>query len=314
MNKMRTIGRLIIRFFSDCKEFSIGVAYARMYRDCPWIEWNKRREKYENAIYFYLKRNYSYVISSLNDQEDKDFAASMETIWVMWWQGEEKMPPIVKASYNQLKKEQNNRNVILITKNNVYNYVTVPPYLKTKIESGKISLTHFSDIVRVMLLEQYGGLWVDATVYVSQLPSDFFRQSFFTLKKDGMFMEFISRGRWSTFLLYTKNQNTVFFKGLRMLFFTYWKEHGKIIDYLMFDYFIKIMQDILPQINEMFKETPDTEGFYDLNLILNDAFDSIKFDQICASNFFHKLTYKKQFSDVDKLGKETFYHYLINRN
>lgn len=56
MKKLSNITRLVTRFFKDCKEFSVKVAYARLYRDCPWIGWEKRREKYENSVYGYLKK------------------------------------------------------------------------------------------------------------------------------------------------------------------------------------------------------------------------------------------------------------------
>lgn len=309
MGKLASAGKLTKRFFEDCAEFSFSVAYARLYRDCPYICWEKRREKYENSIYMYLKKHYGKIINEFRENVTKCFEKT-EIIWIMWWQGEETMPPIVKACYKKLGGGIK-QNIVLITKKNVHEYISIPTYIQEKVLEGKITLTHFSDIVRVMLLEQYGGLWIDATVYVNSLPDTFFEQDFFTLRKEGMFKQLIFRGEWSTFLLYAGNQRNCF-QCLRILFCEYWKEHNQVIDYLMFDYFIKIMYDELSDFNELIKNVPETDKFYDLNLKINEVYNPEVFKALCESSYFHKLTYKKEFKNKDEQGRETYYYHLIN--
>ena len=310
MSKFNTIKKLLIRFYKDCQEFSFKVAYARLYRDCPWITWSKRREQYENAVYNYLKKHYSKYDINIDEKEQKNLCVKSETIWVMWWQGKETMPPIVKACYERLKEVGLGRQIVLITKDNIYKYLSIPQYVQEKVDNGQITLTHFSDIVRVMLLAQYGGSWIDATVYVSTFPEDFFKQELFTLKKDGLFKEFISRGGWSSFFLYAGDYGK-YFEYLRELFFSYWKEHKVLIDYLMIDYFIKLTQDIFPQFKEIIERVPETEMFYNLNLMINEAYKPETFEVLCAQCCFHKLTYKKEFLNKNEKGNETYYHHLI---
>lgn len=90
------------------------------------------------------------------------------TIWVFWWQGEENMPTIVKACYNSIKKNRGLYKVILLDQKNFYNYVNIPTYILNKLESGKISITHFSDILRFNLLAKYGG-WMLPYIYLKAL-------------------------------------------------------------------------------------------------------------------------------------------------
>lgn len=312
MKKLSNISKLLTRFLKDCKEFSIKVGYARLYRDCPWIAWEKRREKYEIIVYDYLKKEYSDLIKGLKNTENGKRVKNSENIWVMWWQGEKGMPPIVNACYQQLKKVAYDKKIVLLTQENVYDYVTIPDDIKKKVTKGQITLTHFSDIVRVILLEKYGGLWIDATVYVTSLPKEFFNQEFFTLRKHNLFPEFISRGDWSTYLLLNNGANKLF-QCIKEVYFVYWKEHNEIIDYLMLDFIIKLIWDTISEVQVMFNRVSEIDGFYDLNLKLNDTYNENEWKEICEKSYFHKLTYKKEFVNFNKEGKETYYHWLIHR-
>ena len=87
-------------------------------------------------------------------------------IWACWWQGENAMPDIVKACYNAMHRFSDGHPVILITEKNYKDYVNMPDYIIRKQQSGEIDLTHFSDILRMMLLAQHGGIWMDSTLLI----------------------------------------------------------------------------------------------------------------------------------------------------
>lgn len=54
------------------------------------------------------------------------------------------------------------------------NYIKIPDIIQDRVESKKISMAQYSDIIRMCLLAEYGGLWIDSTVLVTQLiPSIF---------------------------------------------------------------------------------------------------------------------------------------------
>lgn len=74
------------------------------------------------------------------------------------------MPELVENCYKQLVKH--NSNVILITKNNIRDYTHIPEEIYTKVSKGQISYTHLSDILRLSLLAERGGMWLDATCFV----------------------------------------------------------------------------------------------------------------------------------------------------
>lgn len=48
----------------------------------------------------------------------------------------------------------------------------MPAFIESKARRGQIGLAHLSDYVRAFLLDEYGGLWIDATVMCTQpLPA-----------------------------------------------------------------------------------------------------------------------------------------------
>lgn len=96
-------------------------------------------------------------------------------IWVCWWQGKENMPDIVKACYNSIQKHACNHPVILITEENFRNYIDMPEYIINKQKEGYIDITHFSDILRMMLLTKHGGIWMDSTLLI-RLTNSFIQE------------------------------------------------------------------------------------------------------------------------------------------
>ena len=77
------------------------------------------------------------------------------------------MPPVVRSCYKSVLKNAEKHPVILITENNITEYVDIPQYIYEKIREKKMTLTHFSDILRENLLYKHGGIWMDATIYMT---------------------------------------------------------------------------------------------------------------------------------------------------
>ena len=109
---------------------------------------------------------------------------SSGVIWSMWWQGEENCPEVVKLCWASMRKHCGSHKLIIITKDNYQDYVTIPEYILAKVEAGSLLLAHLADIIRVNLLAKYGGLWLDSTIFVAkEIPEEVFSMEFFTIKR-----------------------------------------------------------------------------------------------------------------------------------
>ena len=102
-----------------------------------------------------------------------------EPIWLFWNTGLEKAPEIVRTCYQSVKKYAG-RQVVLLTENNVQNYINMPDYLNEKLKSGVLPLAIYTDLMRVALLEHYGGTWMDATILLTdEIPQEILNSDFF---------------------------------------------------------------------------------------------------------------------------------------
>ena len=230
----------------------------------------------------------------------------LNKIWVCWFQGLETAPFIVKKCYESLKKNLLNSEVILITNENLEKYVQFPKYILEKWKEGKISYTHMTDLLRLELLINYGGTWIDSTVFCTkkqeEIPEYYFNSELFlyqTLKpgKDGH-VHIIS----SWFM--TAKKNNKILMAVRYLCYEYWKKENKLIDYFLLHYFFVLVlefykedwQKIIPKDNS----TPHI-----LLLRLFDTYDEKIWNRLRLEEPFHKLTYK--FDKESILKEKTFY-------
>ena len=82
-------------------------------------------------------------------------------VWVFWWQGEHEMPELVKVCLESIKENLYDSSIVVLTKDNIDEFLSIPDYILDKFNKGIISPAHFSDIVRTGLLKKYGGLWIE---------------------------------------------------------------------------------------------------------------------------------------------------------
>ena len=129
---------------------------------------NKLRKKNYDYIEQFKKNN---VAESIDNYGLKD--VPIKTVWICWWQGLDKAPVLVRKCYDSVEQNFRGWKIVVITLENYKRYVSFPNYIEKKWKEGLISLTHMSDLLRVELLSKFGGLWLDATVYVTSpdLPS-----------------------------------------------------------------------------------------------------------------------------------------------
>lgn len=249
-----------------------------------------------------------YVSSSL---ENSGPIAETSPIWICWWQGKDAMPDIAKACFNSVLMHAGRHPVILITEKNYQEYVTPPSFILEKQRKGEIDLTHFSDILRMLLLQQYGGIWMDSTVLIPAKDLNEFilpAAKFWSCHHLPIYHN-ISRGGWTSFFLACGKGNPLpaFIADMHL---SYWKTHKKLIDYLLLDYTFAIGRAHIPAIHRMIEEVPITV-MGPLGKCLNEEFTEERWNEFCTEYDFHKLTYKIPLKPYTPEGKKTFYGHII---
>lgn len=235
------------------------------------------------------------------------------TVWIFWWQGEDSMPPIVLKCYKSILTNASNKKVILITKENIKSFTDIPDYIFDKLENGNITFTHFSDILRANLLKNNGGLWMDATLYVTRSLDNIDLSKLYYCSGYPSESFNISYGRWTGFFMGGPSGMDLM-SFMDQVYRIYWKTESKIPDYFFIDYALDYAWNKnISNFRSLEKEYATNEPhLFDLQEILNNRFSQQTMNLLTADTNVFKLSYKKKinFNDNDNffnnLGGEYF--------
>lgn len=246
---------------------------------------------------------------------DKNYDASLphegsNKVWICWFQGMENAPALVQKCYESVKTNLTDCEIVLITSENLEQYVQFPDYIIEKWKKGIITHTHLTDLLRLELLIKYGGMWLDATVFCSEnrnrIPNYFFDSDLF-------FFQNLKPGRdgnafyISSWLISAKSNNRILM-ATRELCYEYWKKNDSMDDYFLLHAFISIALDRYK--NEWDAVIPrDNAAPHILLLRLFDKYDESLWQAVKAQTPFHKMTYKFLEEETNRAG--TFYKVLF---
>lgn len=257
-----------------------------------------------------LEKQYKESLDVLDKSYDITLPhISSKKVWICWFQGIENAPRLVQKCYESVKRNLVDREVVLITEKNMYEYVRFPEFIQTKIERGYIKGAHLSDLLRLELLIQYGGTWLDSTVFCSggtipdyMLDSELFM---FQCLKPGRDGHATSISNWYI----TSNTNNRLLFLVRGLLYEYWKINDKLVDYFVFHIFFQICIERYPE--EWGKVVPfSNEIPHILLLRLGEPCDENVLKAVYEMSPFHKLSYKNLQEGIEqKTG--TYYERIL---
>lgn len=272
--------------------------------------------KKHDFVLSYLRREMKNVIRQYKSYPEITPAKDMppkRIIWTVWWQGEENAPLLVKVCLNSIRKNANGAELIVITKSNYKQYIEIPDYILEKNKKGYICNAVLSDIARFLLLEKYGGLWLDATIYVaSPIPPKYFEYIFFSQHtKPQKETCWVQNNAYHIFVIGSQAKAKLV-SFTKTMFLEYWKTHDTAVDYLSTDYFFFLAMQEYPEIKNEINNLPySSERLYDLESKLNAPYDEIYFDQLKKDCIFSKLDWHKQYREKQDT-KKTFFSVISN--
>lgn len=271
----------------------------------------KRMEAYRkllNEVESKLRKEYTPLLI----QKEKEYSnVSMKRdetrrIWFCWLQGLKEAPELVKVCYESLCKNITDREVVVLTNENLSLYVHLPEYIERKHEKGIISDAAFTDMLRLELLCKYGGTWIDATVLCtgSEGINDLFDADLFVFQQihKGS-TKFIGMSSW----MMSSAANNSFLMVVRYLLYEYWREKNCVVDYFLIHFFFCMMAERHPELVEKMPRRGNHIPHY-LQRRLTDPYDDQWMEKLKKHTCFHKLTYRIG-ENVKKKG--TFYDVVI---
>ena len=272
----------------------------------------KRRRMKGDFCKWYLKK----YINKVEQDYIKPFNNTNQKyrIWQYWDDGVENAPEIVKTCLASVEKYKGDIERVIITKDNIHEYVKIPEYIYEKRDKGIISAANFSDILRTYLLAEYGGCWIDATVLLTEPLPDYIQKSeLFVLQNDEK-KDFDGLNMASYFI--SSKGNSVILRKLRDFLSLYWKINDFKFNYFAYLHAFTMLTKSSDENKSEWKNMP-VLSFLDAQVMqdkLAEPFNPEEFEKLKKLSPIHKLTYKKKVmtkkKKVDFTG--TLYEYLIN--
>lgn len=268
----------------------------------------------------YIEGKYGDIIGIYTSAHAEPKEAGERRIWVFWGQGEDSMPELIRACYKQLVA-LNGDAVTLVTNQNVHEFLDIPAVIYEKVERGAISWAHFSDIIRTSLLARYGGLWLDATVWITrQFPFEEFGEMPFYSANGKVAVS--SRAvrfwtsfqwNWSGWCLYASNKNEVLFSFVSEMLINLAQREKYLLDYVLVDYCIYYACRKLPGVGDAMSECNKTEFRYRNRLaeLMNRPYNEREYEQLTATDYVFKLSFRAGWQPATADGATTYYGKLI---
>lgn len=264
----------------------------------------------------YINKRYGYLYEKYNSPVHTAFSSGREEkyqIWVCWFQGEKNMPELVKICYDSLLKNADGHKVNLITYDNYRDFIDIPDYIVEKHEKNIITAIQLSNIVRACLLSKYGGLWIDATYYVSgKLPD--FNGLFFWTPKWNRGEKYFPSAQYLESLLYCGHTDNILACFLKDAFFDHFKKSNKFTGYYLCSALVFCAYNNIKAVKDFMDVIPYAkQGCFDLYYRVNSQYNEDWYNSLCEEVNFHKLTYKEKFPKYTNDKKLTYYGHLWQR-
>lgn len=262
-----------------------------------------------------LKERYGYVLDRYRDVDVSSVikVGSDSCVWRYWHQGAGNAPYPVDVTLRSTDGRCRGHEVITLDKDTYGRYVDVPGYIVDHLDRGDMNIAVFSDYLRLSLLREYGGIWLDSTFLMTDvLPEDVDGMAFYSIRRAQRRDWVVTRDLWSVCLLACGPGNPLI--SFCQDFLTeYWQHESAPIGYLMTDCIIALAYDEISQIREMVDAVPDnnTHCFDFLTPMRNEPADDELLRRMRQDTYVWQLSYKYGYDTHTRDGRVTNFGRLI---
>lgn len=206
-------------------------------------------------------------------------------VFIYWAQGIDQAPPIVKSSIAAWRRQVGNR-LVFLDQHDVNYWVDIDSRITQSLPQHS---AWFSDVLRIELLLQYGGIWVDATTFPSGNYADFEQESVGTK----IFAPRYQGASISNWWLQASSQSC-YLKLLAASLRTYWRLNDKPTGYFMFHHIFECLSFLYPQAEEEWAQAPMvlSRACHSVQSLMKENINSEQFHKALLAAPVQKLTHK----------------------
>ena len=255
-----------------------------------------------------LRKKYSALIEK--GGENNLERESSNKVWICWLQGYDAAPMFIKACINSAKRNMPDREIVILSDQNIADYIEFPQYIEEKKKKGIISMTHYSDLVRIAILVKYGGLWIDSTVLCTGSGIEFdviLNSPLFVYKQMNLTPNSLDPIACSSWLI-SAYKNSPILSLTQKLLYQYWKDYNSLMHYFLVHLFLSIAAQRYPkEWNQI--PTFNNHSPHVMAAELGNKFSDKRWRQYLGMSSFHKLTRHIDFESIS----DSNYVYILNK-
>jgi len=227
-------------------------------------------------------------------------------VWV-YWDRPETMPDVVAAARASLRAQVREPfELVELDDSTVDAYADLSHSPLTRRLQGRP--THFSDYLRLLLLHRHGGLWLDATCYLTQ---DLWEGTE-AVRREGLFLYRYAGSRVGSWFLWSEPDSLIL-NSILAVFELWWEREDRLTNYFMWHDIAEMLYWTRPDYREAWDAMTAVHPRAALAMLrhLEKPYDPEMFEQIARESYVHKLTYK---FDPRALDADTFAAHIVSAN
>lgn len=238
-----------------------------------------------------------------------------EYVWFCWLQGIDNAPDMVKVCLVSQRRMFGN-NVVVLDAENYRQWVTLPTFIEGKYRKGYIPGALFSDLLRLELLIQYGGTWIDSSVLVNPTrlreEDALWKPTMEQLMNSELFIfRYLRKGKVvgiSNWLIHAKAGNPLLM-DLREMLLAYWRDYNCTVEYYIFHLFFSVVAKRYP---EMIAQMPRGNSYHSIMLgsQLDKDFNEEWWKELTEHVCFHKMNYRKE--NLAKANPNCYWNHILD--
>ena len=208
-----------------------------------------------------------------------------DRIFTYWNAPIETAPPLVQACIGQLRRIY--PQIQVLDGAGVRRLITIPPRISSLLEDDRPA--HFSDYIRTRILEEHGGVWFDATVFVASRFDDELRGY---LRAGTIFPRW-TRSSIANWFIASHAQSPMI-SLQRQALELWWDTYDDLPDYFLYHRIFEVITDLVPEVRGQWLETPtlSATSTHLLQLSMMQQWNPIPIGAMLLAMPIQKLSYK----------------------
>lgn len=205
----------------------------------------------------------------------------------VYWDRPDRMPPMVAAARRSLHRHVGDQwELVELQESTVSQWADLDPVIMERV--GGLP-AQFSDYLRLKLLQKHGGLWLDATVY---LTGDLWEATAVVRAQEAFLFRYAGSrvGSW----FFWAAPDSYVLNAITAVYELWWRQEGRLTNYFLWHDIVEMLYWVDPEYRAAWDDMVETHPRAALAMLgkLSADFDEDEFDRLSTGSLIHKLTYK----------------------